>query len=328
MTTSRTNIIVVSLASLAVTLGACSEPRQEPTTSIAESALGDEPNGMPNDSTPLRRSGVYRTPKPQGASPVEAPMTITTAQLAAQITTSGALSAFAEANQINYSHAGIATAGAGAIAAITGETATITANTASQLIGTTPSYTFDLDRSRGVLSIHHRTRGFTDDNPADVGATAIMAIALEDLAVLGLTPQTGAAVDVKPLQRTRVGHPNDVRKLAYKVFVRLDLHGLGVDGPNAIFSYYLDGTLHKVVVAWPAIRTDPAVLSSPVTAPSAATAAIAKLTGHPLGSITTPLTIAPGLIVHGDVLRRALFVSGWLANPRGDDRRGELIIPL
>jgi hypothetical protein len=306
-------------------LGACFDPS---TTGSSASALGDEETGMPDDGAPRRKSGVYRTPRPQGGSPVVAPMSITGPQLAAQLDSSGVLSAFGVTAQIDYSHPGIASAGVPAIAALTEQAVTVTTNTSLLLAGTTPSYEFRLDRERGVLSLNHRTRNFTDGNPTDVGAAAITGIAVQDLALFGLQPSTGTLLDVRALERTRIGDPDDVHKLAYKVHVRLAPKGLPVAGPAAVFSYYLDGTLHKVVIGWPAIDTNPAQITGPLTGSSVAAAAMAKLTGHPLGSITTARTLAAGLVVYGATLRRALFVSGKLANPGGDPRRGELIVPL
>jgi hypothetical protein len=319
-------LVVVALASLGSGLAACAHDAADGVASVSQAA-GDD-SGMPNDSQPVRRSGVYRTPKPHGSNPVVAPMTTTVAQLSSLISSSGALVPFAGANQVSYAHAGIAAADVGLIQTLTGEAATVTASSATALVGTTPSFAFDLHRARGVLDLHHRSRGYTDGNPTDIGAAAVRSIALQHLAALGITPESGAVVEVKPLERIRVGNPDDVRRLAYKVYAHLALHGLPVDGPSAVLSYYLDGSLHKVVVAWPPIRTDAAVLSPPITAQSAANAAFARLTGHPLGSIGTALSVAPGLIIDGDVLRRALFVRGRLANPGGDDRRGELIVPL
>ena len=273
-------------------------------------------------------SGVYRTPKPHGVNPVEGSMTITQAQLASLIQSSGALSAFASAGDIAYDHPGVAAAGVGLIEGLTGEAATVATNTPGILAGTTASFLFKLDRARGVLNIHHRSRGYTDGDLADVGAAAIQPIALEQLARAGIRPQAGATIKVQALERKRVGSPTDVRRLAYKVFVDLRLSGLSVEGPRAVLSYFVDGSLHKIMVTWPEIHSDPDLLGGPLTPASAAAAAFALLSGHPLGSISTPLTVAPGMVVDGVRLRRALFLSGRLHNPDGDDRRGELIVPL
>ncbi|TMQ22855.1 MAG: hypothetical protein E6J90_11820 [Deltaproteobacteria bacterium] len=328
--TRRTNharpraAIAAALAGLCC-IAACARDAAEHAS--ASQALGDE-TGVPDDGQPVRRAGVYRTPKPHGANPVAAPMTTTQAQLASQIMSTGALQAFAGLAQASYTHPGITGAGTGLIETLTGEHATVAESSPVVLAGTTASYRFAVHRARGVLELHHRSRGYLAGNPADIGTASVKAIALGHLAALGITPEAGATVEVRPLERSRVGDPGDVHRLAYKVYAHLTVHGVPVDGPSAILSYYVDGSLHKVVVAWPAIHTDAGVLGAPLTVTAAATAAFSKLTGHPLGSIGTPLTLTPGLVVDGDVLRRALFVRGRLANPGGDDRRGELIVPL
>lgn len=300
-------------------------------------AAGDtgEPVGTNNEpaETPavsqeiVRPSGAYRPRQVDVENPVETPITVSIPKLSAALAEKRVLETLNAPNGEQYAHPGVAAMTVGTVESLMGEeTRTRTKDEKGVLVGTTDNFEYRLDNALQTLEVRSHEQVF-DSHPEDPNVTldTIKSTALRDLETLGVPQTPGLNLRVTHLMRRTYGE-NVNEKVAYKVMVSLSVAGIEVEGPRAVLSYFMDGSLHKASMRWPTMSFSGHV--SQLDSDKVLKRIHDEIQTHPLSGIQGPLTAVPTLVVDSGVLRQAVIVRGRLQGATGDSFISELIVAL
>ncbi|MBK8255280.1 MAG: hypothetical protein IPK82_21795 [Polyangiaceae bacterium] len=275
----------------------------------------------------VRPSGAYRPRQVDVDNPVETPITVSIPKLTAALAEKRVLETLNAPNGEQYSHPGVAAMTVNTVESFMGEeTRTRTKDEKGVLVGTTDNYEYRLDNALQTLEVRSHEQLF-DSHPEDPNVTleTIRSTALRDLETLGVSNTPGLNLRVTHLMRRTYGE-NVNEKVAYKVIVSLSVGGIEVEGPRAVLSYFMDGSLHKASLRWPTMSFSGHVTQ--LDSNKVLSRIHDEIKTHPLSGIQGPLSAVPTLVVDNGTLRQAVIVRGRLHGATGDSFISELIVAL
>jgi hypothetical protein len=167
----------------------------------------------------------------------------------------------------------------------------------------------------------------------EVAKAEVTDMAAADLLVLGMSgpdSQFEPQIEVHELMALDSDSAKETpRKLAYKAFVEFTFRGRRVEGPKAVLSYYLDGTLHKAALSRPTLSPG-AHVGGPVDLEFVVGRVEAELAGHALESQVPALEVREEYLIADGRLSPTLVFRGKLYSGMDDGsyRWGELVVPL
>ena len=181
------------------------------------------------------------------------------------------------------------------------------------------------------IEIRNRARSSFDlpEGVKEISEEEALNTAKNDLAKLELSASDGffkQEIKVSELRAIDSESPTAERRLAYKIFVESTLDGVRVEGPRAVLSYYLDGTLHKVRISRPEL-VQGTYTQSPILLDVAEQKLQEVLSNHPLGKYPLEeISLRRNLIVENGILTPAVIAKGLLRSEIGSGRWGEAIV--
>jgi hypothetical protein len=210
-------------------------------------------------------------------------------------------------------------------------------------LGGTEHFLFRKDTGQEALLIRNAVTTLGEP-PVDTELASVFRPAIRGMTEYNLQYKVGLQnpgdIDIQ-VTRLMVGEVNNDgtppvhEAIAYKAqvkrcIVRTDIPvDTGIlDEQSMVFSYFMDGSLHKIYLQWPAIRNGTHVLSTMSNEDQIVDAVYGSLAGHPLAAIQAPLEAETGLMLRNGELKKAVFIKGLLSDGEGGGREGILEVDM